>query len=238
MFSSACKLESGLSKSQEEKKEERLLPSTDKNTKRILSAIKWKKKPFEFKEDKLDVTKLKNIAKKTNGATFHCSGNCTLLSMALLYNLKIGKTELKIKNTFPLHIGIDPELSKKILFSNSYTRVATFITNIDDLSSNILNLFNSTNERYSVILVHFKIARIDFGHELNAVVLGEKENPDIAFVDAWKTSKYIYTLSEIAERYKKALSFQLFYHQGAVKKIKNPETEAKQDATYFNMLLY
>lgn len=230
-------------KAHEEKKDERLLVALNKVNQPILNAIKWKKKPFEFSPEKLDVITLERIAKYTNCATLHCSGNCCPLSMALLYNLKVGKTELKIKNTFPPFTGCDQFATQQIIFSKALS-VSGAMRNIDELSKNLLWHFGIVGEKYFIVAVSFKVLGKVFGHGFNAVILDKEEKPEVIFVDAWKTSKYIYTTAEMGKRYKDAISFHLFYHSGPVAKLKNPKSvESKTDdfeatSIYINPFLF
>lgn len=215
----------------DEVKRTRQLPlvSTDKEEKRILSAIRWiKDHPCQFKLEELNEKKLEEIAKATNGANIHVSGNCLLLSAMFLYNLKIGKAELAGLNTYPIYIGVHPMLTGQIILGQWLTTI-TALTKITKVEAEILSNFKLTGERAFIVGIKYTILGKHLGHSLNAVVLGEKENARVIFVDVWKSSKHIYTLQELEKRYKKSISIQILRTLSPMEFLKNPVAQKTEE---------
>jgi len=131
-------------------------------------------------EDDLNKEKLKKIAKDINVSTIHASGNCTLLSRCLLYNLKNKKCILGTKNTFPLNKSVNTVAANKIIFGQHLSIVQTSLRNIDDVEKSLLEAYSKTGERFYVIDAE--------KHSFNAVILLDQDKPYVQFVDAWKTS--------------------------------------------------
>ncbi len=190
---------------------------------RILNAFEWNKKPLEFTDEKLDKATLKKIAAATNSAIIHYSGNCTALAYALLYNLKMQKAETAIANTFPLHTGLDPLCSANIFFGQALAFIPVPKNSKHELTTTILETFQSQGERHFVININYqKPKTFSRGHVLNAVVIGNKNNPQVIYVDAWKSSTYVYTPDELLKEYSMAMTVGLQYHPGPVAKLVAP----------------
>ena len=149
--------------------------------KRFLKALKWNEKPFSFSLEDLDEKKLTQLAKITNSATVHCSGNCVALAMALFYNLKIGSMEISVGNTAPFYRGLSPKSCSDILFNQPTTSVGHCTAFA--LKQKLLDNSNQTGERVFMILAAARHS--GWGHSFNAVILGENDNQRIIFTDSW-----------------------------------------------------
>lgn len=192
--------------------------AVNSETKRVIKALEWVKKPFSFDVMHLDENTLEKIAKKTNSAAIHCSANCTLLAYTLLYNLKIGRTELSAKNAFPLYQPLFYSDVGQIILGDPYKLEPALLTaalSVAELKESILSATKNNGERVFFVGINNQ----PFGHALNAVVLGQDENLRVVFVDAWKTRKSIYTVAELQKRYSGKFNAFLYQHSGQISQL-------------------
>ena len=80
---------------------------------------------------------------------------------------------------------------------------------LENIESEIIANFNRTSERFYVLDIFYPMLGKPGGHSLNAVVIDSNDKFNVIFVDAWKTSKYTYSLKSLIKRYspKYRLSF-------------------------------
>jgi salmonella plasmid virulence protein D len=179
-----------------------------KNIQRTIKALKTKKNPEKINRENLTSKKLSEIAKDVNGSFIHCSGNCVLLSRAMLYNLTQGKNILSVNNTAPFYKGFDETIDiDKVIFGKALTAVKKQIDDVEDVVTAILDEFAKSKERLYLIEsegFEISIAGTSFtcGHDFNAVVLwNNNDKPYVQFVDAWKTSDFTPSEEKLAQRY-------------------------------------
>jgi hypothetical protein len=170
---------------------------------KINNAIHMVKDPYEFKLVKLDRQSLCKIARITNSAALHYSGNCSLLARVLLYNLKNEKTILSANNTHPFYRGMNSTEIEKRLFCREfqYHIGSNNPNSFDTLPNIILERYRETGERAYVIDIAYEKLEFELGHSFNAVITGEPDKLKIYFVDAWKSFKHTYTLEQLKRRY-------------------------------------
>ena len=172
--------------------------------KRIKKALTPQKLVRPIDVNSLTPDKLAAIAKRTNAARLHCSGNCTLLSRAVLYNLSTQEERIAAKNSYPPHKALSEyELDKLVPTKPS----SISLSSVAHLEENIINNYQNKGERFFIVNVRYKskALRSYMGHSFNGVVLfGKNDKPYVQFVDAWKTSKRTYTAHQLAKRYPSA----------------------------------
>lgn len=120
------------------------------------------------------------------------------MSLVLLYNLKLGRTELSVGNTSPFYRGFKHTDISKIILGDSLEYVDD-TWNAWNLYSTILANFRKTGER--VFLIMTPATRFNVGHSFNAVVTGNDKKAEVIFVDAWY--KRTYTNQELMKKYNK-----------------------------------
>ncbi len=186
----------------------------DADKQRIMSSLEYNEGNFQFAEDELDRNILKKLAYYTNSSVVHCSGNCVLLSTCLLFNLKNGRNILAAKNSYPLKMGLSNAAAIQIIFGRNLNVSQQFYT-IEALELEIIRIFKDEGERF------FKIRSDGYavplmgesGHTLNAVVVGSGSFIEVVYVDAWKTSNYLFSAQQLQKRYQKG-AFSVEYHLG------------------------
>lgn len=195
------------------------------DTERIINALVYNKDHFSFTIDTLNKNKLNKLADSINATFIHYSGNCALLAKCMLYNLKLGKNVLAVKNTYPFYQGIGENLIDLILFGQLISRypinkfsiqASDFLSSIDEVQKMLINIFEGNGERCFIIGIlpnNIKTSFINPGHFLNAVIIGDK--PEIVFVDAWKTSDYLPSVEQLIQRYPKSV-FDIQYYKGPI----------------------
>lgn len=159
-----------------------------------LSALKPQSNPKPIDIDHLNREVLINLVNNTHDCLIHYSGNCGILSGALLFNLKAGQLLLRVSNSELLIRGLHRYAVNKLLFSGpgNFHTLET-VTGTRQLENKLLDLYRETNERF------FRINNNH--HQWNAVILLEKGEPVVQFVDAWKTSNPVPSSSEFSENY-------------------------------------
>ncbi len=184
---------------------------------RIMDALEYNKRNFQFTLNELNQDMLKKLAYYTNSSFIHYSGNCTLLSTCLLFNLKYGRNILSAKNSSPFNVALSGSTSAQIVFGQKLTKSNQSFSTVSALEAEIINVFQNEGERF------FKISSTGYtvpimgecGHCLNAVVLGSGTSINVIYVDAWKTSNYLSSSQELQKRYPNG-TFSLKYHKGPV----------------------
>jgi len=183
-----------------------------KNVDRVTGALKTKKAPEKINSESLTEKRLAEIAKDVNGSLIHCSGNCVLLSRAMLYNLAQGKNILSVRNTTPFYEGFDDSLKTsaidRVIFGKPLTIVDEKLDSIDKVVTAVLDEFSKSKERYYLVESEgFDISiagstLFSCGHDFNAVVMmDDQDKPYVQFVDAWKTSDFTPSEERMDKRY-------------------------------------
>ena len=189
--------------------------------KQILAAISWQDNPREFKVENLNESELEIIARSTNNAAWHYTANCPILSVALLYNLKMGRTELSIDNVYPLYKPTNNTTANEIVFGQQLT-LETYRQNCTakELAQEILKVHKRNKERVFFVSIIF-LRKFRIGHCINAVVVGKNENVRVVFIDAWKTlQKTVNTCDEFAKSYSRHYETCLFTGPKVIKSLK------------------
>ncbi len=225
----------------EDEKKIRKLPPLSQTTpedKRIVSALKWVKKPFHFKLEELNEKSLAKIARKTNGATIHFSGNCTVLAFSLLYNLLTNKTELKGTNTYPIYRPVNSEQAEQIILGKKATPIKWGISEIEKFAPEILSRFKSSGERFFLVAMNYLIFGKPGGHIFNAVVVGEKEHARVIFVDAWNTlTSPIDSPESLVKKYRKKKFLAIIYSSpDSIAQLENPLHLDKENLKFVRKL--
>lgn len=220
------KEENWLPLDEDKKNHYRNLPEADQVSaagRQILPAIKWQEHPREFKIENLNEDELESIARSTNCASWHYTANCPILSVAFLYNLKRGKTELSIDNVHPVYKPTHSGTASEIVFGQSLT-LETYKEKgtAKELIQKILDIYKNTEERVFFISVTF-LKKFKVGHCFNAVVLGKDENIRVVFVDVWKTlQKTVNSSAEFQKSYSRQYEMLLFTSPKVVHCLKKP----------------
>lgn len=173
---------------------------------RIEASLQTFKDPKRIDINKLDKETLNSIAKDTNAAFVHFSGNCALLAHCFLYNYINQKQELAAINTYPVYEGVSSDIVEEALFGDTLIEICKS-ENLKDIEKEILNNYNQTGQSCFILNTSgYQVPLMgSSGHELNAVVLKDKfGNPKVQFVDCWKTSQCTPTHDQLAARYKNA----------------------------------
>lgn len=151
----------------------------------------------------LSLSSLAKMAKRVNSSFIHISGNCTLLSRCLLYNLKKGQPILSSKNTFPIYLGVSEITADQIVFGKGLSVVESNLVTLADVEEAVIREFETSGEKFYVISSsNYKIPLFgSCGHYFNAaVLLDEAGVPFVQFVDAWKTSEILPTREQAEKR--------------------------------------
>lgn len=174
--------------------------------KRVELAINTLKNPSKIDHSILDKNQLNKLAAEVNAAIVHYSGNCTLLSHCLLYNLVHGEQKLAAINSYPVTNGLDTEVVEKMLFGKNL-EVLPSTNSIEGLKTQLIDQYHKTGTRYFVLDTEgYSVPLIgESGHSLNAVILlNKQQKPFVQFVDAWKTSEHTPSEQQLSSRYKDA----------------------------------
>lgn len=192
---------------------------------RIMDALEYNKRNFQFTLGELNRAILKHLAYCTNSSFVHYSGNCALLSTCLLFNLKYGSNILAAKNSSPFNVGLDGSASAQIIFGQDLTKSQQTFSTIAALEAEIINIFQSEGERFFKIYSEGYTVPVmgECDHALNAVVLGSGTSINVIYVDAWKTSNYISSAQQLQKRYLNG-AFSLEYHKGPLTNTLTPVT--------------
>lgn len=176
---------------------------------RIKAALRIKESA-KFLPARLKRADLESIARFTNGAFFHYSGNCTLLSTCLYFNLSIGRKILSVHNISSPLLGLDSTITEEIILGAKMI-VLDKTPHIANVTTSILREYASSGRLYFKVDVsgyHIPVLG-ESGHELNAVVINEGISPTVVYVDAWKTSEHITNEKTLAKRYGAGAVYQI-----------------------------
>lgn len=165
----------------------------------------------------LNKNQLAKLAKEVNSSFLHISANCSLLSRALLFNLKAGKSAISVNNIYPIFEPANSVVTEKLIFNGQMlTEAASHICSVKDLELEIINLYKKHGEKFYVVSgTHKTILGLEVGHDFNAVVIEKDNKPLVQFVDAWKTSNLVPTLLDLEKRYPQPC-FEIRMHIGPV----------------------
>lgn len=164
--------------------------------------------PIEW--EALDRKTLVALAKRMNAAFFHFSGNCTALSYAMVYNLETGREVFCVKNVFPLHIGFDDDTVVRFFFDGPMRNLGRgdvqndVEINFKKIDQTLIEDYLKTSKMVYVVSITYPIffGQRREGHQFNAVVLKDhKNNPEIAYVDAWYPSDPVSTAEDMDKKY-------------------------------------
>lgn len=155
----------------------------------------------------LDRPTLAALAKRVNAAFIHYSGNCAILANAMAYNLIAGREVFCVKNTFPLHLGLNHRVtagffhkwSDRVVHKQYYG-----LMNFQEINKLLIYDHSYTHNQIYMIYIHYPIlfGLTSEGHSFNAVILKDKENnPEVVYVDPWFPSKPLFTSAELDKEY-------------------------------------
>lgn len=153
-------------------------------------------------------SELEAIARRTNAATLHFSGNCSLLAHAVAYNIEWGREVFCIKNTSPFFIGFSETTVLTTLQKHGSHLVGSYKdsdVSFQEIEDAILQNYELTGKRIFIVnTIHKSLFGLTSnGHSLNAVILKENGgSPKVVFLDAWYPSKPTLTSKELDEKYK------------------------------------
>jgi salmonella plasmid virulence protein D len=171
---------------------------------RMLRALKVNQKPTLFNPEHYDKKNLEHVVREVNAAHVHFSGNCALLSTTLMYNLlNEHQCYLAAKNTYPIFEGISEYHAAEILLGQGLKPVgdARFVHELTE--DEIIEHYEKTGEHVFLIsLASFNRLTGATGHVLNALVyLDEQAKPRVQFMDAWRTSKPLFSIDYLKKHY-------------------------------------
>lgn len=168
---------------------------------RIKSAISLARAPKLF-SNPLTVRYLESVARFTNAAVVHYSGNCVLLATCLYANLLQNKKLLSVKNISPPTEGIDSVIAEEIILGASMATLATG-NSLSKITAAILNEYRKTKTLfYKVSDSGYRVPFMgESGHEFNSVVIMDNGGPRVVYVDAWKTSQHTATEEIMTKRF-------------------------------------
>lgn len=186
---------------------------------RVKAAIYSNTLQMAFDIDQLNEYELEKIARSTNCATIHVSGNCIGIACALLYNLLRGRAEMSVGNTFPVYKGLSISTTSILIFGRRLETLFTSDPKVSDpkemfakLRERVLTQFNTTGQRSFVITAEYSRWHPSGGHCLNIVVLGKKNEGRLVFVDAWRTKHCIFSNEQFENEYKNSPAIQVLHN--------------------------
>jgi salmonella plasmid virulence protein D len=171
---------------------------------RMLRALKVNQKPTLFNPEHYDKNNLEHVVREVNAAHVHFSGNCALLSIILMYNLlNEHQCYLAAKNTYPILEGLSEHSAAKILLGQDLKLVGDVCFVHELTEDEIINHYEKTGEQVFLIsITSFNRLTGPTGHVLNArVYLDEQAKPKVQFMDAWRTSKPLFSIDYLKKHY-------------------------------------
>lgn len=160
---------------------------------RASRAIHCVKHPITIDTENLNKDSLVALAEKTHHSCIHFSGNCILLSLVFLFNLKAKRQLLTVGNIYPFFKGLSYIPLIKLLFNQQTFSTEQNVHGIKACEKQILESYTHTGEKFYIIL------RED--HALNAVIINNNGTPKVQFVDTWKTSNYVPSYEDLEKKY-------------------------------------
>ncbi|AUT30163.1 T3SS effector cysteine hydrolase SpvD family protein [Escherichia marmotae] len=141
-----------------------------------------------FNNKEINLSGLRRLARFTNSAQFHYSGNCVLLAACFHYNIKNGGYFLSAKNISNPFSGLDSICVDTLIFGKSLNESYS-LGSFYELKNYIVNCYLNTGNISFIIHAEGTIlgGRMDTAHDFNAVIVNTDGNIRVVFVDSWKT---------------------------------------------------
>ena len=179
----------------------------------IIRALKLNQKPTPIQKESFDRANLTTVVSEVNASHVHISGNCALLAVSLMYNLlNVHECFLAVKNTYPIYEGVDPVVAEKVILGQSLS--FSNQCSLDDLEKTIVDTYNKTGEKvFSIQAYEYSIPILgEMGHCFNALVyLDEHQQPQVQFMDAWRTSSPLPSMDMLRQHYNASTRFDILY---------------------------
>lgn len=189
--------------------------------KRLSKAIHCVEEPIDIDTENLNKVALGILAEKTQHSFFHYSGNCSLLALVFHFNLKAKKLFLTVSNTQPFFIGLNERSILMLLFNQSKFSSQESVIGLQACEETILKNYREKGEQFFIVQTD--------GHSFNAVVfIDELHEPQVQYVDVWKTSNQTPSQAELRNRFSDDIRLNIstindnFDFKSVVNTLKNP----------------
>ena len=180
---------------------------------RAVDALRVNLQPTKRNLEKYNRENINKVVSEINCATVHFSGNCSLLSNIVMYNLlNEHDCYLAGSNTYPILKSVDG--IEDLFFGQELEDTGATCYDCYQLKDELLRCYRETKERvFCVDVKGYKLPIVGkAGHAFNAVIFeDEKGVPFVQFVDAWKRN-HMPTTKEIQKQYSgDSIFFKSYY---------------------------
>lgn len=176
--------------------------------KRIAKALHLSRHPLILPPT-LSVHGFDSLARFTNSALIHYSGNCVLLATCVYFNLLQGKKMVSVKNTPKPFLGLTSDVVEKMIFGQELDFLEKGMHSLLEVKERILQEYQLTGRLY--YLISTSGYRIPItggsGHDFNAAVIND--GTEVLYIDAWKTSQHVTTTDMLTHRFNKSAFFDI-----------------------------
>ncbi|MHC8353961.1 T3SS effector cysteine hydrolase SpvD family protein [Pseudomonas sp. LB3P81] len=166
--------------------------------KRIQQSLHLDESPKPLPEH-LSVEDLRQIARFANYTYIHYSGNCSLLSACVHYNIENNANILRCENTSSPHMALDSDVVDMFVFGDVLNLSCCFHS-LEEVDKEVLRRYEVNGERSCIVGAENYVVPLigECAHDFNAVVLLDSESkPMVQYLDSWKTSNTTPSMEEL-----------------------------------------